>query len=225
MHPILVFAFCVALLVPAAAQDDMGSAHKSHRKGDTASTKALGPDHSQDEAEIRDVQKRQAEAWNRHDAKGYAELFAEDGDVVNVVGWWWKGRPEIQKKLAAAYAFVFADSTLTIAEVHVRFLDRKIAVAHVRWTMVGARTPKGIPEPTNGIQVQVLQQKADKWLIASFQNTNAVPEKPFPTGPPIDPLAHASISTTLNINAKLPEIATRHGHRTEFSWQLTDEQR
>jgi hypothetical protein len=52
--------------------------------------------------------------------------------------------------------------------------------------------------------VQVLQQKAGKWLIASFQNTNAVPEQPFPTGPPIDQPAHASIST-LNINAKLPE--------------------
>src|ERR1700736_3610551 len=78
MHPILVFAFCVAPLVPAAPQDDMGSAHESHRKGDTASTKALGPDHSQDEAEIRDVQKRQAEAWNRHDAKAYVELFTED---------------------------------------------------------------------------------------------------------------------------------------------------
>jgi uncharacterized protein (TIGR02246 family) len=184
MHPILVFAFCVALFVPAAGQDDVGSAHMGHRGADTASTEALGADHSLDEAEIRDVQKRQAEAWNRHDAKAYAELFTEDGDVVNVVGWWWKGRPEIEKKLTAAYAFVFSDSTLTITEVHVRFLDTKIAVAHVRWTMVGARTPKGIPEPTNGVQVQVLQQKAGKWLIASFQNTNAVPEKPFPTGPP-----------------------------------------
>ena len=189
MYPILVFAFCVALFVPAAGQDDLGSAHMGHRGADTPSTEALGADHRLDEAEIRDVQKRQAEAWNRHDAKAYAELFTEDGDVVNVVGWWWKGRPEIEKKLTAAYAFVFSDSTLTITEVHVRFLDTKIAVAHVRWTMVGARTPKGIPEPTNGVQVQVLQQKADKWLIASFQNTNAAPEKPFPTGPPIDQLA------------------------------------
>jgi uncharacterized protein (TIGR02246 family) len=186
MQPILVFAFCVALLVPATTQDDVGSAHKGHGEGHEAPTEALQADHSRDEAEIRDVQKRQAEAWNRHDPKAYAELFTEDGDVVNVVGWWWKGRPEIVKKLTASYAFVFADSTLTITEVHVRFLNLKIAVAHVRWIMVGARTPKGIPEPTTGIQVQVLQQKAGKWLIASFQNTNALPEKPFPTGPPID---------------------------------------
>jgi uncharacterized protein (TIGR02246 family) len=184
MHPIFVLVFCAALLVPAAAQDDVGSARNGHREGRKGSTQALSADHSQDEAEIRDVERRQAEAWNRHDAKAYAELFTEDGDAVNVVGWWWKGRPEIEKKLTAAYAFVFAESTLTITEVDVRFLDPKIAVARVRWTMVGARTPKGIPEPTNGIQMQVLQKKADKWLIASFQNTNAVPERPFPTGPP-----------------------------------------
>jgi hypothetical protein len=48
---------------------------------------------SSDEAAIRQVQVQQAEAWNRHDAPAYAALFSEDGDVVNVVGWWWKGRP------------------------------------------------------------------------------------------------------------------------------------
>jgi len=186
MHPIFAFVFCVALLMPAAAQDDVGSAHKGPRDEHKDSSKTLYADHSQDEAEIRDVQKRQAEAWNRHDAKGYAELFTEDGDVVNVVGWWWKGRSQIGKKLTAAYAFVFAESTLTIIETHVRFLDPEIAVAHVRWTMVGARTPSGIPEPTCGIQMQVLQKRAGRWLIASFQNTNAVPERPFPTGPGVD---------------------------------------
>src|SRR5216684_5399303 len=177
MHPILVFAFCVALLVPAAAQDDMGSAHKSHRKGDTASTKALGPDHSQDEAEIRDVQKRQAEAWNRHDAKGYAELFAEDGDVVNVVGWWWKGRPQIEKKLTEAHAFMFRESTLSNNEVHIKFLTSEIAVVHVLWSMVGQKSPDGTPgQPRKGIETHVLQKQGGKWLVAAFHNTDSLPE-------------------------------------------------
>jgi uncharacterized protein (TIGR02246 family) len=136
-----------------------------------------------DEREIRNVQVRQADAWNRHDATAYASLFTQDGDVVNVVGWWWKGRPEIEKKLTAAFAFVFRESTLSITDVHVRFLSSDIAVAHVLWTMTGAKTPAGVPEPREGIQVQVLRKSAGKWLIASFQNTNSVPERPFPTGP------------------------------------------
>jgi uncharacterized protein (TIGR02246 family) len=143
-----------------------------------------GAGQSQDEAEICNVQRRQQEAWNRHDAKAYADLFAEGGDVVNVVGWWWRGRPEIEGKLTEAYKFVFRESTLTIDEVHVRFLTPEIAVAHVLWSMSGAKTPPGIPEPRKGIQTQVLQKQAGKWLIASFQNTNAIPETPFPAGPP-----------------------------------------
>jgi hypothetical protein len=66
----------------------------------------------------------------------------------------------------------------------VRFLSPTIAIAHVSWTMTGAKTPPGIPEPKQGIEIQVLQKKSGHWLIESFQNTSAVPERPFPSGPP-----------------------------------------
>jgi uncharacterized protein (TIGR02246 family) len=137
----------------------------------------------QDDAAIRQVQSRQADAWNSHDAPAYASLFTLDGDVVNVVGWWWRGRAEIESKLRAAFALVFRDSKLTITDVQVKFLTPEIAVAHVRWTMEGAKTPTGIPEPRQGIQTQVLRKQAGTWLIAAFQNTNSVPETPFPQPP------------------------------------------
>lgn len=142
---------------------------------------------SHDDVDVRTVATRQADTWNRHDAKAYAALFTEDCDVVNVVGWWWKGRAELERKLAAAFSFVFRESTLTIGEVQVRFLTSKIALAHVRWSMVGARTPAGIPEPREGIQTLVLTKRAGQWLIAGFQNTHSVPERPFPTGPAAPP--------------------------------------
>jgi len=143
---------------------------------------ALGADQARDEAAIRQLQARQQDAWNRHDAKAYAALFSDDGDVVNVVGWWWKGRREIERQLQAAYAVVFRDSRLTIVDLDVRFLAHDIAVAHVRWTMEGARTPPSIPEPRQGIQIQVLQKRNAEWRIVAFQNTNSLPEAPFPTG-------------------------------------------
>ena len=148
-------------------------------------TSALCDSRERDETEIRKVETLQQEAWNQHDAKAYASLFTENGDCVNVVGWWWKGRAEIERKLTDAYVFVFRESTLTVKDVDIKFLAPEIAVAHVRWTMVGARTPKGIPEPQQRIQVQVLQKQAGKWLIAVFQNTSALPEMPFPKGPPV----------------------------------------
>jgi hypothetical protein len=49
--------------------------------------------------------------------------------------------------------------------------------------MAGAKTPAGIPEPREGIQTLVFTKRAGHWLIAGFQNTHSVPERPFPTGP------------------------------------------
>jgi uncharacterized protein (TIGR02246 family) len=142
---------------------------------------------SDDEGRIRQLQASQADAWNRHDAAAYAALFTEDGDCINVLGWWWKGRTQIESKLTAAFAFVFHESQLTITDTSVRFLSPTIAIAHVTWTMTGAKTPPGMPEPRQGIQIQVLQKKSEHWLIQSFQNTNSVPERPFPAAPPVAP--------------------------------------
>ena len=139
---------------------------------------------NKDELQIRELQARQATAWNQHDATAYADLFTEDGEVVNVVGWWWKGKVEIASKLTAAFAFVFKDSTLTITDVQVRFVKPDVAIAHVKWTMTGAKTPPGLPEPKQGMEIQVLRKQRGKWLILSFQNTASVPEMPFPLGPP-----------------------------------------
>ena len=146
----------------------------------------LRADQSSDQAAIRKLENQQAETWNRHDAKAYAALFTDDADVVNVLGWWWKGRPQLESKLTAAYAYVFRESVLTIAETDVKFLTPDIAVAHVRWSMTGAKSTTGnvSPMPVNGIQTQVLRKHAGAWLIAEFQNTNGVPEVPFPSGPP-----------------------------------------
>jgi hypothetical protein len=49
--------------------------------------------------------------------------------------------------------------------------------------MTGYKVPPGLPEPREGIEVQVLRKQADQWLIESFQNTNGIPERPFPSGP------------------------------------------
>ncbi len=142
---------------------------------------------STDEAEIRRVAMRQGELWNRRDAKAYASLFTEDCDVINVVGWWWKGRGEVERKLTEAFRFVFKNSRLTITEVETRFLRPDVAVAHARWTMTGARTPPGMPEPREGIQTLVFTKQSGRWLMAAFQNTNSVPERPFPVAPPASP--------------------------------------
>ena len=91
---------------------------------------------------------------------------------------------QIESRLTDAFAFVFAKSTMTITDVQTKLLAPNIALAHVSWTMTGSRTPPIIPEPRQGIEIQVLKRMGGRWLIYSFQNTNSVPERPFPKGPP-----------------------------------------
>lgn len=138
-----------------------------------------------DAAAVRSVALQQADAWNRHDAAAYSALFTPDCDVVNIVGWWWKSRAEMQAKLTRAFSSVFRDSTLTFTDVRVKFIRPDIAVAHASWKMTGMHMPPGMPPPDAGIQTLVLTKSAGQWRIAVFQNTLSKPERPFPAGSPM----------------------------------------
>ena len=136
-----------------------------------------------DSAAVRAVVLWQADAWNRHDAAAYSALFTPDCDVVNIVGWWWQSRAEMQAELTRAFSSVFRDSRLTFTDVQVRFLAGNVAVAHASWTMMGEKMPPGMPPPDQGIQTLVLVQRDSRWQIAVFQNTLRKPERPFPIAP------------------------------------------
>ena len=140
-----------------------------------------------DEDAIRALERRQESAWNEHNAHAYAQLFTADADTVNVLGWWWTSRAELEEKLDRGFRFVFARSKLSIEEVSVRYLSSEVAIAHVRWSMSGAASPDGSGSlvPQRGIQTQTLYKAAHGWLIAAFQNCNSVPEKEFPMRPSV----------------------------------------
>jgi uncharacterized protein (TIGR02246 family) len=144
-----------------------------------------GPATNQDERAIQALERRQEAAWNDHNARAYSQLFTADADTVNVLGWWWKSRDELERKLDKGFEFVFARSRLRVEDVTVRFLSADVAIAHVRWSMTGAASPDGSGGnvPQKGIQTQTLHKLAGGWLIAAFHNTNAVPERDFPASP------------------------------------------
>ena len=130
---------------------------------------------------IRELQARQESAWNAHDAHAYAQLFTLDADTVNVLGWWWKSRAELEQKLGVGFTSVFSHSHLHIDNVTVRFLTPEVAIAHVQWSMNGADSPDGSGNnvPKKGIQTQTLYKAESGWQIAAFQNANVLPERSF----------------------------------------------
>jgi uncharacterized protein (TIGR02246 family) len=120
--------------------------------------------------------------WNNHDMKGFANLFAEDADFVNVIGIWWHGRPEIQKQHESLHATRMRNSNLVAGETAVRLLRPDVAVIHVRWQLIGDTGIDGVTlPPRQGVLSLVTVRSGSKWLIASAQNTDAVP---LPNVPP-----------------------------------------
>ena len=136
-----------------------------------------------DEAGVRAVASGLTEAWNRHDMKAFAALFAEDADFVNVIGLWWRGRSEIQKEHEALHATRMKDSQLAVVETSIRFLRPDVAVVHARWHLTGETGLEGKPlPPRNGIMTLVTIKTGGTWLITTSQNTDIVP---LPNVPPM----------------------------------------
>lgn len=135
---------------------------------------------------VKAIETTREAAWNAHDAHGYAQSFTADAVSVTSLGWRWKSRAEIERKLTDAFSFVFARSTLRIDDVSVRSLSDDIAIAYVTWSMTGAKSPDGSGNdiPQHGMQTQVLQKAEGRWLITSSQDTDIVPERAFPKAAP-----------------------------------------
>jgi uncharacterized protein (TIGR02246 family) len=111
------------------------------------------------------------DAWNRHDANGYAALFADDGYVVGFDGSEMNGRDQIERSLSA----IFADHRTGryVAEVRAeRTLSGDVAMLAAVAGLVPAGEIDLKPE-LNAIQTLVAKHENGRWQIVQFQNTPA----------------------------------------------------
>ena len=110
---------------------------------ETTSRERESTANAKDEKEIPKVLTEQAEAWNRHDAKAFSMVFAEDADFTNVVGMSAHGRVEIEKFHAPMFATRFKDTHLKITNTKIRFIKPDVAAVDGWWEMTGAKTQEG----------------------------------------------------------------------------------
>ena len=117
-----------------------------------------------------------ADAWNRHDMRDFANLFAPDANFVNVVGIWWKNQAEIEEAHRATHNTIFRDSRLEGEVSSTIELAPDVVAIHYSWSLTGAAAPNGSPAgPRKGILLLVLQRDESGWLIKVAQNTDIVP--------------------------------------------------
>jgi uncharacterized protein (TIGR02246 family) len=126
-------------------------------------------------AVIRTVQQFDT-AWNRHDMKSLAALYADDADFVNVIGLWWHGRDEIRNEHVKLHQGRMKQTSLRSEKPVVRMLSPSIALVHVKWTLRGDAGAPGwkVGEVRRGILTHVLVKQEGTWKIVSTQNTDIV---------------------------------------------------
>jgi uncharacterized protein (TIGR02246 family) len=123
------------------------------------------------EAALNQIVEALRQAWNTHDARAFAAVFAEDADFTNVFGIAAKGRPRIEETHAAIFSTVFKDSRWTEADTRVRLLRGDVAMVDVRWEVNGSLDPEGKPWPNRrGLMNFVATQERGRWSIAAFHN-------------------------------------------------------
>jgi uncharacterized protein (TIGR02246 family) len=91
-----------------------------------------------DEAAIRRNLEARIVAWNKHDAKATAALFATDADRVSTNGSFSSGRAQIEKSYANLFSDVYKNSTLKSEPGTVRFLTTDVAIFDAPYTITGA---------------------------------------------------------------------------------------
>ena len=130
---------------------------------------------SANEAAVRNVPQKFAQAWGKHDGHELAKIMAKDVDFVNVGADWLQGRANFETYHTRLLSGRFKNSTLTPLKTEVRFLQANIAVLHWSWTVQGDKNEDGTArEPRYGLFTMIVEKQGGEWLVVVAQNTNQI---------------------------------------------------
>jgi uncharacterized protein (TIGR02246 family) len=124
-----------------------------------------------DAAALRDLHGRILDAWNRQDARGYAECFTRNGIVVGFDGSEMHGREQIADQLGTIFADHQVASYVRIVR-SVRAVAEGVALLHA---VVGMVSPDGggVMPDRNAVQLLLAVRDDEGWRASAFQNTPA----------------------------------------------------
>jgi len=134
------------------------------------------------EKEIRSVSDSFVAAWNKHDAKAMAALWAPEGDLINPFGRAATGRAEVEKLFSDEHTTFMKASTYSLANYKVRFASPAIAVVDYDGEVVGVLGADGSAAPPFKHHVSaVYVKKGGHWWMFSARATAFLPS---PGAPP-----------------------------------------
>ena len=124
-----------------------------------------------DEDLVRKVLVDFIDAWNKHDAKAFANVFSEDADFTNVGGNSKHGRDEIEKHHEPGFKTKWKESYQKIIKDKIRFIRPDVAAVDAWWELTGIKGPEGQDMPARkGLLNFIMTKNNDKWLITVMHN-------------------------------------------------------
>jgi uncharacterized protein (TIGR02246 family) len=133
------------------------------------------------ENEIKTLNDQFVAAWNHHDTKAMASMWAPDGDLINPFGKTAKGTAELEKLFATEHAGPLKGTTYKVSKMSVRPLTADLAVADYDVEITGMMGPDGKAQPALTPHVTSVMKKANgKWWILSARAFSYMPAPPMP---------------------------------------------
>jgi uncharacterized protein (TIGR02246 family) len=125
------------------------------------------------------IRKRYADfiaAWNAHDPKKMANMFAIDGDTMEPDGVVAKGRPEVEKHFATEHGGAFKNTELKLTVDSVWFINADTALVDGTYVVLGAVDANGQPlPPRKGLLTSVLIREDGTWNVAASRSMIPIP--------------------------------------------------
>jgi uncharacterized protein (TIGR02246 family) len=154
--------------------------------GQAAETKSLGT--PQDEAAIQQLIASYQDAWNKKDAQGLGNLFAEDADFSSIYGQTLHGRATIAEKHGNLFKGPQKDSqqVRAKADITIRFVKADVAAVDSISEITGVNLDaegKRKNSMNRMLTSMVLVKNAGKWEIEVFHNM-ILPTFPMPPAAP-----------------------------------------
>lgn len=157
-----------------------------------------------EEAAIKALMVRTTDAFNRHDAKAWAQFCTPDARLVTVRGESMNGVAEIERGLTTIFETRGKNAQLKTLDITVRFIRPDVALAYITNQMSGITSPSGDSQsPHTELSVRVLVKDRDVWRITAFHNT--IVQQSAAAGP---------------VLARIGPVSARRGQRVKSQFGL-----
>ncbi len=131
------------------------------------------------EAAIKALNDDFVTAWNAHDPKSLAAIFAEDVSLINPFGVKCNSRADVEKLFQGEHSGMMKASTYKVDSFLLRKVCDDVMVGDWDATITGAVDPNGKPMPPFPHHVTlVYQNRGGHWIVAVARAVAPLPPPP-----------------------------------------------